>query len=50
MTKTASDNHPGRLLRAARIEQGLTLRALATWAVRRRNEFGLPAGPTHPSH
>ena len=30
MTKTARDNHPGRLLRAARIEQGLTLRALAT--------------------
>lgn len=30
MTKTNSDNHPGRLLRAARIEQGLTLRALAT--------------------
>jgi len=29
MTKTARDNHPGRLLRAARIEQGLTLRALA---------------------
>lgn len=30
MTRTTSDNHPGRLLRAARIEQGLTLRALAT--------------------
>jgi len=29
MTKSTRDNHPGRLLRAARIEQGLTLRALA---------------------
>jgi transcriptional regulator with XRE-family HTH domain len=30
MTRKTNDNHPGRLLRAARIEQGLTLRALAT--------------------
>ncbi|WP_066816887.1 helix-turn-helix domain-containing protein [Sphingomonas mali] len=29
MTKPTSNNHPGRLLRSARIEQGLTLRALA---------------------